>query len=274
MMNLTSDNMNNMGSAKASFCESLFGLLLPSLYASIRLGGLNSFQELIARLNHSATMTNWPASSSSSSSANSIYRLFNLSTTSPNFDYFSKLVTHPCDPFNHMLNHVTHPLPPNDSFASVRTTATTTTTANPMLMNGGGGFDGVGGGDLPASVRCTLVYNYTLDLANYFQICNQIESNLVYFEWLVGLFTPLIYALCSMFLLPSVVVLLLYASSLFMFLTKHWNKLKVSKITTTTTKNDRLTNKNKKFKNAFSINLFFPIFLIFFFHLFALITQT
>lgn len=77
-------------------------------------------------------------------------------------------------------------------------------------------------------INCNVIYSYALDLANHFNICYQIESNLLYFDWLMNLFKPLTYALFSLFLLPSVVVIFLYASSLFLFLYKHWKKLKVS----------------------------------------------
>jgi hypothetical protein len=70
--------------------------------------------------------------------------------------------------------------------------------------------------------------SYTLDLANYFNVCYQVESNLVYLDWLLSLFKPLLYALSLLFILPSMIVILLYASSLFLFLNKHWKKLKVS----------------------------------------------
>lgn len=217
-----------------SFCESLFGLLLPSLYASIRLGGLNSFQELITRLNHSVSMANWPTKINQSSSANPnyFYQQFLTNPAASGHDYFNLLAAHPCDYHQHLE-------PPNDSFSSLSSSSQlnlsnlsspmTTNLTNPLrTMMGSGSNHPHTTADLPMPIRCTLIYNYTLDLANYFQICNQIESNLVYFEWLLGLFMPLIYALCLMFVLPSVVVILLYASSLFMFLTKHWNKLKVS----------------------------------------------
>ena len=71
--------------------------------------------------------------------------------------------------------------------------------------------------------------SYMSDLFIYLNICNQFESNFVYVIWLFNLFKPLITTLfITLFLLPSVIVILLYGSSLFLFLTKHWNKLKVS----------------------------------------------
>ena len=71
--------------------------------------------------------------------------------------------------------------------------------------------------------------SYMSDLFIYLNLCSQFESNFVYVIWLFNLFKPLITTLfITLFLLPSVIVILLYGSSLFLFLTKHWNKLKVS----------------------------------------------
>ena len=67
------------------------------------------------------------------------------------------------------------------------------------------------------------------DLFIYLKICNQFESNFVYVIWLLNLFKPLITTLfITLFLLPSVIVIPLYGSLLFLFLTKHWNKVIVS----------------------------------------------
>lgn len=163
---------------RKNICESLFGFLLPSLYASIKLGGFNGFQDLVAHLNHSVTIISLALNSSNAVCKNTNANL-----------------TEPCD---HLLTKsANHSNLYSSSYSS-------------------------------SQLRCSLIYNYILDVVNYFQICSQIESNLVYFDWLLDLFKPLIYALCSLFLLPAIVVLLLYASSLFMFLTKHWTKLKVS----------------------------------------------
>ena len=69
----------------------------------------------------------------------------------------------------------------------------------------------------------------THDLLNLVNFCNQVESNVVYFFWLFNLFKPLVVTfLITLLLLPTTVFMMLYASSLFLYLTKHWNRLKVS----------------------------------------------
>jgi hypothetical protein len=66
------------------------------------------------------------------------------------------------------------------------------------------------------------------DILNYFEICNQSISNLVYIIWLFNLFEPLLLTtFITLFLLPLIICILVYASSFFMFISKHWNKLKV-----------------------------------------------
>ena len=68
------------------------------------------------------------------------------------------------------------------------------------------------------------------DIIKYFDICNQFVSNLVYVVWLFDLFKPLLlYIFSTLFLLPTVIFLFIYASSFYMFVSKHWNKLKVSR---------------------------------------------
>lgn len=66
------------------------------------------------------------------------------------------------------------------------------------------------------------------DLGSNLRLCYKIESNLFYLEWILSLFEPLLFALLALFLLPSLVVFMLYASSFFLYVSKHWNKLKVS----------------------------------------------
>lgn len=67
------------------------------------------------------------------------------------------------------------------------------------------------------------------DLLKYFTLCNQIESNIVYLIWLFNLFKPLLLTIfITLFLLPTTIFVFIYASSMFIFLSKHWNKLKVS----------------------------------------------
>lgn len=67
------------------------------------------------------------------------------------------------------------------------------------------------------------------DLITYFSVCIQFESNIVYLVWLFSLFKPfLLTCFITLFLLPTTIFVFIYASSLFMFLSKHWSKLKVS----------------------------------------------
>lgn len=82
--------------------------------------------------------------------------------------------------------------------------------------------------DLLNNNNCSIFQHLTLDVASYVSFCYRVESNLVYFEWLFSIFQPLLYTLISLFLLPAIIVIFLYASSFFLFVSKHWNKLKVS----------------------------------------------
>ena len=71
--------------------------------------------------------------------------------------------------------------------------------------------------------------SYAKDLTRYFTLCNQFESNFFYAFWLLNLFKPLVITLSiTLFLLPAIIVVFIYACALFLFLSKHWNKLKVS----------------------------------------------
>jgi hypothetical protein len=82
---------------------------------------------------------------------------------------------------------------------------------------------------LLTSINNEYLVNYTADLYKLLSVCHQMESNVVYLEWLFNIFKPLLTTLfLTLFLLPSVIVVGLYASSMFLFLTKNWNKLKVS----------------------------------------------
>ena len=77
----------------------------------------------------------------------------------------------------------------------------------------------------------SYLFNISADLHSYLHICNQIESNIVYLVWLFNIFKPLVITLfITLFLLPLTIVVLIYASSMYMFLVKHWNNLKVSSI--------------------------------------------
>lgn len=74
-----------------------------------------------------------------------------------------------------------------------------------------------------------FILSYTSDIYSYLNVCNQIETNIVYLEWLFDFFKPLVSTLfLTLFLLPSLVVIFIYASSFYCYLSKHWIKLKVS----------------------------------------------
>jgi hypothetical protein len=70
--------------------------------------------------------------------------------------------------------------------------------------------------------------NYLRDLYAYMNFCNQFESNIFYLYWLLDIFKPLLITMLTLFIFPVFIVLFLYASSLFLYITKHWSKLKVS----------------------------------------------
>lgn len=74
----------------------------------------------------------------------------------------------------------------------------------------------------------SLIDDLADDLRSNLRLCFKIESNLFYIEWILSLFEPLFFTLLTLFLLPSLVVFFLYASSFFLYISKHWNKLKVS----------------------------------------------
>ena len=61
----------------------------------------------------------------------------------------------------------------------------------------------------------------------YVDLCHKIESNLGYLYWLFSLFSPLLKLILVLFLLPFIIVLFIYASSLFLYLKRHWLSLKV-----------------------------------------------
>lgn len=70
--------------------------------------------------------------------------------------------------------------------------------------------------------------NYLKDLHAYMTFCNQFESNIFYVYWLLDIFKPLAITLLTLFIFPVIIVLFLYASSVFLYIRKHWGKLKVS----------------------------------------------
>ncbi|CAF1072952.1 unnamed protein product [Adineta steineri] len=52
--------------------------------------------------------------------------------------------------------------------------------------------------------------------------------DLIYLAWLWTLFKPLCFLLLSLFLLPAVILIFMYGSSLFCLIYKHWNNLKAA----------------------------------------------
>jgi len=54
--------------------------------------------------------------------------------------------------------------------------------------------------------------------------------DIIYLAWLWTLFKPLCIVLLTLFLLPAIILLFMYASSLFCLIYKHWNRLKVGKV--------------------------------------------
>jgi len=69
-------------------------------------------------------------------------------------------------------------------------------------------------------------YDYNRDILGYIDICQSIESNLVYFTWLFDLFEPLLIIIITLFLLPALIVIFIYITSSYIFIRKHWSKLK------------------------------------------------
>lgn len=65
--------------------------------------------------------------------------------------------------------------------------------------------------------------------ATYYFLSFLERSNfdLIYLTWLWALFKPLCLLLLSLFLLPAMILLFIYGSSLFCLVYKHWNRLKV-----------------------------------------------
>ena len=191
------------------FCEWLFEVITPSLYEKIRQDGhktlmdfLNKiveFNSLMSKMN----VSNLGAQTSSSSSSSSMHT---------SASYFPS-------PF----------CMSSDSYTSVNdTSGVLNSTAS--LNNQTPLHHAVFNDHRNASYlsNCYLV-NYTADLHKYLSACNQLESNLFYFKWLFNICAPLLTTLfLTLFLLPALVVIFLYTISIYLFLSKHWNKLKVS----------------------------------------------
>ncbi|RNA26225.1 transmembrane 68 [Brachionus plicatilis] len=72
----------------------------------------------------------------------------------------------------------------------------------------------------------SLINDFSQDLKCIYKLCLKIESNLFYLEWIFKLYLPLVYGSLIFIISPLLIFISLYASSFFLYLTKHWSKLK------------------------------------------------
>ena len=70
--------------------------------------------------------------------------------------------------------------------------------------------------------------NSTVEVMYLVDLCYKIESNLVYFSWLLTLFTPLLKFFLCLFLTPFLISSYFYIFSLILTFKKHWHILKVN----------------------------------------------
>jgi hypothetical protein len=73
----------------------------------------------------------------------------------------------------------------------------------------------------------------TLNRDKYYAICCEFELNLTYLSWLFSLFRPMLTFIFVLYLLPIFLAAFVYACSIFLFLKKHWFRLKVSIVDST-----------------------------------------
>ncbi|CAF3382599.1 unnamed protein product [Rotaria socialis] len=66
------------------------------------------------------------------------------------------------------------------------------------------------------------VFSYLLSLLE------RSNLDLIYLTWLWNLFKPLCILLISLFVLPAIILIFMYGSSLFCLIYKHWNRLKAA----------------------------------------------
>ncbi|CAF3725101.1 unnamed protein product [Rotaria sp. Silwood1] len=66
------------------------------------------------------------------------------------------------------------------------------------------------------------VMSYLLSLLEHSNL------DLIYLSWLWNLFKPLCIVLLTLFLLPAIILIFMYCSSLFCLIYKHWNRLKAA----------------------------------------------
>ncbi len=67
----------------------------------------------------------------------------------------------------------------------------------------------------------------SLNIMFFVDLCYKIESHITYLYWLLNFLSPLLKFIFILFLLPSILVIFIYATSLFFFIKKHWSRLKV-----------------------------------------------
>lgn len=92
--------------------------------------------------------------------------------------------------------------------------------------------------DLNSSIFDSLIYinekegieqHLALDLLNHYNSCTNLESKLLYFLWFLNIFQPILSTIvCLLLILPLLVCLIIYVTSLYLFLKKHWRNFKVS----------------------------------------------
>lgn len=215
---------NNSGVTSSPLCEWFFELIIPNLYNRIKQDGHQNLLNFIVKLNE----------------FNHLMQKLNLTNFAMNT--FHKLM--------HCQQHQYG----GDSEALCTSSLINETRAT--LMNSLSGTDGQHESALKsffssssshphysssntnnkndhllmtATMNNYYLVNYTADLYALMNYCQQMESKIVYIDWLFNIFKPLITTLfLTLFLLPAIVVIFLYGLSLFCFLSKHWNKLKVS----------------------------------------------
>jgi hypothetical protein len=69
--------------------------------------------------------------------------------------------------------------------------------------------------------------NTSMNIMFFVDLCYKIESHLIYLYWLLNFFSPLLKFIFILFLLPSILVIFIYATSFFLLFKKHWSRLKV-----------------------------------------------
>ena len=82
---------------------------------------------------------------------------------------------------------------------------------------------------LNASVSNNEKENNSNDIKYLADLCYRLESNLIYFFWLISIFTPLFKFFLCLFLTPFIISSYFYVFSLILTFKKHWLILKVRK---------------------------------------------